>query len=297
MELTLGPLFFNWPAERLRTFYARIADEAPVDRVYLGEVVCGKRAPLLAEALLDAAERLARGGKEVVWSTLALPASRRDRKANSSLAADGGELVELNEFGGLTQRAGQRFVAGPFLNVYNESAAEALARRGCVRWCPPVELPLAWISTVAHAVPSLEVELFAFGRVPLALSGRCYHARAHGLNKDSCQFVCERDPDGMDVKTLDAQPFLAVNGVQTLSHAVQVVASTPQALRAAGISALRLSPHDVDMVRAAELFRDFLDERSGADALTAGLKALGLPGGLANGYLSGEAGHRWTVPA
>ena len=28
--LTLGPLYFNWPARRLADFYARIADEAPV---------------------------------------------------------------------------------------------------------------------------------------------------------------------------------------------------------------------------------------------------------------------------
>ena len=30
VALTLGPLFFHWPAERLRNFYFRIADEAPV---------------------------------------------------------------------------------------------------------------------------------------------------------------------------------------------------------------------------------------------------------------------------
>jgi collagenase-like PrtC family protease len=51
MRLTLGPLLFNWPAERWRDFYARIADEAPVDRVVLGEVVCSKRQPF-HEALI-----------------------------------------------------------------------------------------------------------------------------------------------------------------------------------------------------------------------------------------------------
>ena len=40
--LTLGPVLFNWSPDRLRDFYARIADEAEVDRVHLGEVVCGK---------------------------------------------------------------------------------------------------------------------------------------------------------------------------------------------------------------------------------------------------------------
>ena len=37
-ELTLGPLLFNWQPEAWRDFYFRIADEAPVTTVYLGEV-------------------------------------------------------------------------------------------------------------------------------------------------------------------------------------------------------------------------------------------------------------------
>ena len=45
-EITLGPVLFNWQPERWRDFYFRIADEAPVATVYLGETVCSKRAPL-----------------------------------------------------------------------------------------------------------------------------------------------------------------------------------------------------------------------------------------------------------
>ena len=44
-KLTLGPIPFHWEADRKLDFYARIADEAPVDTVYLGEVVCSKRSP------------------------------------------------------------------------------------------------------------------------------------------------------------------------------------------------------------------------------------------------------------
>ena len=47
--LTLGPLLFNWSPERWRGFYARIADEAPVERVCLGEVVCSKRLPFIVD--------------------------------------------------------------------------------------------------------------------------------------------------------------------------------------------------------------------------------------------------------
>ena len=76
-KLSLGPVFFNWPAAELRDFYFRVADEAAVDSVHLGEVVCAKRAPFFAPHLADAVERLRAAGKEVVLSTAALPADER----------------------------------------------------------------------------------------------------------------------------------------------------------------------------------------------------------------------------
>jgi len=289
IQLTLGPLLFNWAPDRIRDFYARIADEAPVDRVYLGEVVCGKRAPLIDAALADAAGRLAEAGKTVVWSTLGLPALKRDRKAIAALAAEQEMLIEINDVSGLQGRAGA-FVAGPLLNVYNEGAARELMRRGCVRLCANVELSLEAVSAIAAGCPGLEIELFAFGRLPLALSGRCYHARRHGLHKDSCQFICDRDPDGLALKTLDGRDFLAVNGVQTLSHGVQLAAAEPEALTAAGVTALRLSPHTADMVAVAEAFRARADGRIDAAELAARVEAAGPPGVLVDGYLRGTAG-------
>lgn len=289
--LSLGPCFFGWPPGRLADFYARIADEAPVDRVYLGEVVCGKRMPFSDALWPRAIERLERAGKEVVASMLALPATPRERTAMTDLAGLG-RLAEINDLSALAARAGRPFVAGPFLNIYNEVALAALAGRGAKIWCPPVELPLSSITTVARACSGVEVELFAFGRLPLAVSGRCYHARAHGLNKDSCGFVCETDPDGMAVTTLDGQAFLAVNGIQTLSHAVQTVLMTTDALAAAGIRALRLSPHAVDMVRVAQIYRDLLDQELTTASAESRLAELELPGAPCNAFLAGEPGWR-----
>lgn len=292
IELTLGPLLFNWPADQVREFYARMADEAAVERVYLGEVVCGKRGPLLAEALLESAERLEAAGKVVVWSTLALAATPRELRGMGDLVAAGG-LVELNDIAGLYQTApGAAFVAGPFLNVYNEAAAQELMRRGCVRLCANVEAPLASVSAIAAACPGLEIEVFAYGRLPLALSGRCYHARAHGLHKDACQFVCDRDPDGMAVRTVEGEPFLAINGVQTLSHGVQLADTSPDVLRAAGVGALRLSPQTGDMAAIAQAFRRFLDGETDSRGLRVAVQAAGPPGPLVNGYLAGAAGRR-----
>ena len=67
-RLTLGPLFFHWSAEKRRDFYFRIADEAPIDCVYLGEVVCAKRESFFEDFLPVVADRLQAAGKEVVMS-------------------------------------------------------------------------------------------------------------------------------------------------------------------------------------------------------------------------------------
>ena len=79
-ELTLGPNLFNWAPETWRDFYFRIADEAPVSVVYLGETICSKRAPMFTDHYEKVAERLAAAGKTVVHSTLGETASKIDRR-------------------------------------------------------------------------------------------------------------------------------------------------------------------------------------------------------------------------
>ena len=113
---------------------------------------------------------------------------------------------------------GKPHAIGPFVNIYNEATAKYFASRGATRICLPPELPLSAIRAIAQSQPDVTFEVFAFGRVPLAISARCYHARLNKLSKDNCKFVCEQDPDGLAVTTLDDEPFLAMNGVQTLSY-------------------------------------------------------------------------------
>ncbi len=97
-------------------------------------------------------------------------------------------------------------------------------------------------------------EVQVFGRVGLALSARCYHARAHGRTKDSCQFICNEDADGMTLRTLEDQPFLTVNGIQTMSHDYLNLAAELADLQDMGIGRFRLSPHSCDMVAVANNF-------------------------------------------
>lgn len=297
IELALGPCLFNWSADTLLDFYRKIAEEAPVDRVYLGEVVCGKRMPFTDAIWPDVIEMLDRAGKEVVLSTLAQPVNKRERQILAS-QSDYDMALEINDMSMVPACSGKPFSIGPFLNVYNESTLAFLARQGARTWCPPVEMSLDAIQKIAALVPEVEAELFAFGRLPLALSSRCYHARAHGLRKDSCQFICEQDPDGMDVATLDGRRFLAANGIQTMSDACHYSGLAPGHLATLGIKRLRLSPHSADMIAVSKLFRSYLDGLFETEEFETRLEEQSLPGPLCNAYLMGDAGwKRMALPA
>lgn len=292
VDLTLGPLLFNWSAAAIGEFYARIADEAPFDRVHIGEVVCSKREPLYRDALAGAIERLEGAGKTVVLSTLALVTTRRESAALAETAATYDGLIEANDTSALGVLAGRPHVIGPLTNTYNEDTLAFLVGNGAVTVCLPPELPLAAIRILAATARELGagIEVFGFGRIPLAISARCYHARVHGLSKDSCRYVCGQDIDGLPVDTLDGQAFLAVNGLQTLSHAWCSYAGDLPTLVDAGIGSMRLSPHSCDMAAIAGIFRKVLDGRLEPGAADERLGGLVPEANFINGYLHSRAG-------
>ena len=292
-QLTLGPLLFHWPADKKRDFYARIADEAPIDVVYLGEVVCSKRAPFSEPHLPALAERLTRAGKQVVFSTLAEVMLNRERQMTADLCGLSDYQIEVNDASALEAISGAPHRIGQLFNVYNEETLRYLARRGAIHFALPAELPRDSIRVLADAARENDVglEVQVFGRAPLALSARCYHARAHGRVKDNCQFVCEEDPDGMTLRTLDGHDWLVVNGVQTLSHPYLCLLREVADLQALGVTHLRLSPHTLDMVAAARLFRQVADGALDAVEAEARLVKLGELQALANGFWHGRPGH------
>ncbi|MFQ5564352.1 MAG: U32 family peptidase [Parvularculaceae bacterium] len=293
-RLTLGPLLFHWPPEKIRDFYFRIADEAPVDTVHIGEAVCAKRLPLIEKALEEARERLLAAGKEVVLSSLAIIADEKDMAPTAALSGEPDLLVEANDIAALAGLDGRPHVIGPFVNVYNEDTLSFLARRGAVRICLPPEMHKDAIAALA-AKSDAELEIFAFGRVPLALSARCYHARVNDLHKDNCRFVCNQDPDGMTVETLTGAPFLVVNGVQTLSFAYNNLIADLADLQELGVNRFRLSPHDVDMIAVAEIFRNALDGEIDAEEALDCL-ACELPiARFANGFFHRVEGMTWKA--
>lgn len=291
-EITLGPVPFNWNPETWRDFYFRIADEAPVATVYLGEVICSKRAPLFEPHLAAVTERLTRAGKSVVFATLAEVMLAHDRRMVESVCAAGDHLVEANDGSALLHLRGRPHHIGPFLNVYNERTVAFLARGGAKNFCLPAEMPAAALRALCAAAgeTGATFEVQVFGRLPLALSARCYHARAHGRTKDTCQFVCDNDPDGLALRTLDGTPFLTINGIQTMSHDyLNLIAELP-ALRAMGVSRFRLSPHTCDMVEVAAIFRAVADRRIDAGEAAVRLDAMHLPAPSSNGFYHGRPG-------
>lgn len=288
-RLTLGPLLFNWPPDRYGDFYRRVADEAAVDRVCIGEVVCSKRRPFLEDTLEPVIERLERGGKQVVLSSLTLPTLEREIKYDSDLA-NSGRIVEVNDVSLIPRVKGRPFHVGPMLNVYNEATVRYLAQQGARSIALPPELPRSSIAALAAASDNVDIEVWAFGRVPLAISARCYHARAHNLSKDSCQFVCDRDADGLSVDTLDGRGFLAINGVQTLSFTYSNLIREVADLAADGVASFRLSPHTCDMIAVSKTFHAVLRGELAADEAMARLGELGIGAPFSSGFVHGAAG-------
>ena len=295
MELTVGPNQFFWAADDWLQLYRDLA-AAPVDRVSLGEVVCSKRLPFFQERIPEAVELLLAAVKDVALTSLALVTLKRERKMTAALIEMGVE-IEVNDLSALAHiPAGTAFSVGPLVNVYNEGTLGWLAARGATRVCLPPELPLESVAALAGAgaKAGLKIEAWGHGRLPLAVSGRCYHARHHNRPKDNCQFACEEDPDGLEVKTLEGQPFLAINGIQTLSDSYASAAHQAEALRDAGVSALRLSPQTGDFAGLCALYRQRLDGALDGAGLEAALHEGWPKARLSDGFLKGARGADWS---
>ncbi len=84
MELTLGPVLFGWKRDELLGFYEE-AVGFDVDRVYIGEVVCAKRAGLTLKDVESIAAALVRAGKTVVLSSLAVVSNETELASTRAL--------------------------------------------------------------------------------------------------------------------------------------------------------------------------------------------------------------------
>lgn len=303
LTLTVGPVLYLWSRADLLRFYADLAD-SPAHTVVLGEVVCARRRELRLPDWLDLARELRRAGKEVVLATQALVETEADLRLIEHQAEQHEFAVEAADASALQLLAGRvPLVLGPHLNIYSREALVEHADLGATRWVAPVELSLDAITRInppaqpvrTPAGETIRTEVWAFGRVPLSFSARCFTARHHGVAKDSCGFRCLADPDGLPMDSADGSPFLVLNGTQTQSAAVQCLLGDVAALRAAGASSLRLSPCSRGFVQVLQDFDAVVNADRSAAAAMAAWPALGVPVPYGNGYARRQPGMTWSA--
>ena len=248
MKLSLGPLQYFWSRERTLAFY-RMAADWPLDVIYLGETVCSKRRELGTRDWIALAEELAGSGKQVVLSSLALIEAESELGVLTRLVEHGGFWVEANDLSAvqLCRERGVPFVAGPSLNVYNHHALSLLVEDGLRRWVPGVEQGHQLIGELRDAYTAgdaamPELEVIAWGRLPLAFSARCFTARALDLPKDQCGFRCIDYPDAMPLATREGDAFLRINGIQIQGEEITDLGPELPALRVLGVDLLRIYP-------------------------------------------------------
>lgn len=290
MKLALGPIPYFWPHDRVQAFYERAAGW-PVDIVYLGETVCPKRRDLNLEDWLALAERLTAAGKEVVLSTLALFEAGSELSALERICGNGRFSVEANDMSAVQLLSGRGpFVAGPHINVYNGDTLALLAECGAQRWVLPVELSGATLADLQEQRPAgLETEVLAFGRLPLALSARCFTARARDLPKDQCDFCCADYPGGVPMRTQEGDVLFTMNGIQLLSAAPCNLLGAVSTLASVGVDVLRIAPLPDGTEEAVSTFRAVLSgylDAADADEILAPFA----PTGWCNGYWHGVEG-------
>ena len=294
MKLSLGPILYFWNRDAVFEFYQRAAD-SPVDIVYLGEVVCSKRRALRPEDWIQIAEQLEAAGKEAVLSTMTLIEAESELGVMRRISDNNRFMVEANDMGAVNMLAGRaRFVAGPNINTYNAGTLAMLAAAGARRWVMPVELDRNTLKALQAARPAgMETEVFAFGRLPLAFSARCFTARAHNLPKDECGFRCGDYADGMLLSTQEDQAFLVLNGIQTQSAETYNLITVLPEMKALAVDVARISPQSQGTFEVIHIFRAAADGTLDLALARTHLEPY-VPNGPCNGHWHGRAGMVWV---
>lgn len=266
MKLSLGPILFFWPKQKVYDFYEQMLSTG-VDTIYLGETVCSKRRELRTEEWLELASHLAESGKEVVISTLALLMSESELSTlrrickHTNLRIEANDLAAVNILNDLKLP----FVCGPTCNIYNGNTLSFMAKKGATRWVMPVELSGHCLESILEQTKELDIsdkietEVFSYGHLPLAYSARCFTARYRELPKDNCQFKCIEYPEGVHVKSQEKQELFNINGIQTQSAYVYNLLGQIPEMQKIGVDICRISPRYQDTNQIIKRFKCAID--------------------------------------
>jgi collagenase-like PrtC family protease len=291
VKIALGPLLYYWQRDAVFSFYETVATSV-ADIVYLGETVCLRLADWLHIAGL-----LQEVGKEVILSTQVLIESGADVTVLHKIAANGAFTVEANDMGAVHCLDGKvPFVAGPHLNIYNVPTLQWMAGLGAQRWVMPLKMSRDDLMLMQQGRPDgLQTEVFAYGRMPLAFSARCFTARHRNLPKDDCQFACRDHPDGLLMRTRENEGFLVLNGTQTQSAWVYNLLLELATMQALGVDVVRVSPQSTHTNEVLDLYKTVLVDANTAPAAQARLVGL-MPDESCNGYWYGKPGLEQLIP-
>ena len=287
MKYALGPVLYYWPKTETEAFY-HAAKESEADIIYMGETVCTKRREMKVPNWLELAKEIAKSGKQVVLSTLALLEAPSELNDLRQLVNNGDFLVEANDLAAINiaQENKLPFVAGPAINCYNALTLKLLQKQGMVRWCMPVELSRDWLSNVLTQFESLkieknfEVEVFSYGYLPLAYSARCFTARSEDRPKDKCETCCIKYPVGREVFSQERQKVFVLNGIQTQSGYCYNLGNNLKEMKGL-VDIVRISPLGLETL---DIVKQFKANEDGSNPLYIEHKR------DCNGYWNGIAG-------
>lgn len=291
LKLSLGAPQYYWSRQTYFDFYEAMAATA-VDIVYLGETVCSRRHELRLSDWIDIAELMRASGKEAVLSTQVLLESGVEVSAMHKVTANTDWPVEANDMGAVQRMASAKrpFVGGLHLNIYNQPSLQWLASLGATRWLAPLEMKHQdLLALIQNGPQGLQTEVFAYGRMPLAFSARCFTARQRNLPKDDCQFSCLDHPDGLMLKTRESEEFLVLNGIQTQSARVHNLIDELPRMQRMGVAVARISPQAEHMVEIVALFDAVRRGALAPREARAQLQPL-MPERSCNGYWHGQPG-------
>lgn len=287
MKYALGPVLYYWPKSEMEAFY-HAAVQSEADIIYMGETVCTKRREMKVADWIALAKEVAKSGKQVVLSTLALLEAASEINEMRQLVNNGEFLIEANDLSAinLAQEHHLPFVVGPAINCYNAYTLKLLQKQGMIRWCMPVELSRDWLKNILtqfaqlHIERNFDVEVFSYGYLPLAYSARCFSARSENKPKDKCETCCIKYHNGREVFSQEQQKVFVLNGIQTQSGYCYNLGNNLKDMSGL-VDIVRLSPLGTETLT---ILKQFKANESGQAPLTITAKH------DCNGYWNGIAG-------
>lgn len=281
IKYSLGTVTYPWTITQLREFYTQVAITPEINKVYLGEVVCSKRAALINKYLPELIQLLQNANKEVY---LATPLLNNDDESyllmlnNINLAKEFGCGVEINDLSALKYASGLSLVAGPAINIYNQTALSVLARNQIKMICPPYEISKQIMLDLANS--NMELEIMVFGNLPLSISSRCFTAHNLGSSREDCKLICFKHAEGVAVSSDEDNQLFMINGMQIQSAKIYNLIPQINELFSSGVRSFRINPTNLVSLKT------ILDQIRGINNIFE-------HDIYVNGFYFGKEGHLW----